>query len=1699
MSYAFQEEEILLTNAGFSAEEINDQKRKKRKELENAGFSDEEIDKFFGERNDDINKRELSENTLGNLSSIATMNWSGILGSKIDDAITSAVGDDFEGYKHFVERGVGKGTLNLMAQQHFNLGLDYKKAYEYNNDTGWLEEYLEGMGTLIADLPIFIGASAATGGPITGAALGGLVNDTLKNAYYEALEAGDVDTFSEYMQLYMKAGLEHGIKGGVTLAGGIGAPALIRKIGQKTGAKILGRQLENVEKNRLSKYAAVYTGLLASGAVVHQELPTASDAFQLALITATFGFADKAISQVSRKANSESKPFQEMMDDAFKDPKKMEDLANRNSSHFEGDIKVKQAEVKEINREIKKLEKEIEKEGDAIPDYAKVKADRNQKKFDADTRILINAEKAAKIELLKNRQKTLETELKLDGETNTKRIELEKTKIEIEKLNEKMNVETLGQPLLIKYNKLLKELRKLEKERNQLKHRKSQGVGPETRVADIASKSFKKITAKIKKLKIELKDTQLELNKSPESFRLFKEQEAKLKKLEKTVKKLELELPETNLPLTAEQILKKSAKDSEFVKELDAAIEIAQGPKIPITEQFKEVASKWKDVVTSGSFLDAMTSKFLDRITPIKKFDAEFKAFVERFATNPESFIKEGALNIYERFRIQPGTIGRGLHFIEHGQLNFGLEIIGKSFKQIMKNINTPYVYEQFGMYAKAKRVLEKWEQGDKDAAAIFEGIGLKEPPITIARRIVENGNRVYGGKFIKTFLELREFQTNVLKYLKDSELISDADLKRILDANYDYVPFHRMLEIDIFKKDLSGKEQMALVANPMKRYIGSKQPIFDPIEAIYKNTIYQIVLAEKNVAYRQLVESLEFAQKIGKETFYGPKIEFKPELGQRSKEKIDVSIKELEKLQTEGSRAQREQAKDLLTRKKIELEIERYKGQNKKTALDKIAKIKKEIKTLKEQIEKDLADGAPKKVIKETENKIKDLEIEILQLEKQNTKVALSKIKELQDKLNILPKPQFLELKEFYEAQKKYGIPQDTFTIFRPNHQILGNGELLVYRNGKAQKWFLGEEIVEAASLIDKTSVNNFVRLFGTPTRLLRVGATLDPEFMLRNLSRDTLSATVFSRNDFIPIVDTIKGLTTLIKAKRGDAKAEQLVNEYVKSGAMQSVLLAQDKNYFKVNIKNTFGKRTFKEIMEEIKPNNLITNPVELQNVWTVMKGAKKLPGQGYEALRDLGAMFETGSRLRDFELTIKDKKYQNLSYREKLERAGFEARDVALDFARMGRDIASINAMSAFFNARLQGYYKTFSTFKNKETRLRAFKKAATFITLPQVLFWIGNHDYSWENGSLKVKMSQEYLDLPQWRKDLFFNLRVGFGEDKTMFSFPKPFELGLLFGTLPEHLLNWLSQKDPEMLINFMTDQSNIHLSGISPLPDLAKIYTAHKLNYDWFRKNKMISARHEGLNNYQQWNARTSEFAKVMGQFMWHLHGDAMWFSSPIRIDAMAQQIGGGLLVKLIQIIDKGIIAAAEGAREAIEEAEENGDNPDEATWFGINAESILNIADPQPQITWTDYWNDLSTAPLVRVFFAKNPLYSAQNQNIADFYKIVEKFEKVHKSFGYVKKMLGAGHEREWNTFMESEQYLTMGEQARQFMLRMRTLSLYWNSLAMAHLDKDMSYAERQQEAEGYIQDIIDTAREGVEEYKLFKEEIDEELKLLND
>lgn len=66
-----------------------------------------------------------------------------------------------------------------------------------------------------------------------------------------------------------------------------------------------------------------------------------------------------------------------------------------------------------------------------------------------------------------------------------------------------------------------------------------------------------------------------------------------------------------------------------------------------------------------------------------------------------------------------------------------------------------------------------------------------------------------------------------------------------------------------------------------------------------------------------------------------------------------------------------------------------------------------------------------------------------------------------------------------------------------------------------------------------------------------------------------------------------------------------------------------------------------------------------------------------------------------------------------------------------------------------------------------------KTAMWITLPSVLLWELNKD------------DPRYQELPQWQKDIFWIIPT----KDTLIKIPKPFELGILFGTVPERMLQW----------------------------------------------------------------------------------------------------------------------------------------------------------------------------------------------------------------------------------------------------------------------------------------------------------------------
>ncbi len=126
--------------------------------------------------------------------------------------------------------------------------------------------------------------------------------------------------------------------------------------------------------------------------------------------------------------------------------------------------------------------------------------------------------------------------------------------------------------------------------------------------------------------------------------------------------------------------------------------------------------------------------------------------------------------------------------------------------------------------------------------------------------------------------------------------------------------------------------------------------------------------------------------------------------------------------------------------------------------------------------------------------------------------------------------------------------------------------------------------------------------------------------------------------------------------------------------------------------------------------------------------------------------------------------------------LRKAAFETRENPIDYRTMGAKIYSLNQISAFFNARIQGLKQTIVAFK--ERPVQTYAKTFMFVQLPSILLWMANHD------------DPDYQALPQWRKDLFWHIKI----NGTYYPIPKPFEIGLIFGTGTERFLDYYFDND-----------------------------------------------------------------------------------------------------------------------------------------------------------------------------------------------------------------------------------------------------------------------------------------------------------------
>lgn len=412
------------------------------------------------------------------------------------------------------------------------------------------------------------------------------------------------------------------------------------------------------------------------------------------------------------------------------------------------------------------------------------------------------------------------------------------------------------------------------------------------------------------------------------------------------------------------------------------------------------------------------------------------------------------------------------------------------------------------------------------------------------------------------------------------------------------------------------------------------------------------------------------------------------------------------------------------------------------------------------------------------------------------------------------------------------------------------------VWENGNKTTYETTPELIQTMRVLDREQSNMVAKILSYPANWLRAGATLSPEFILRNPVRDMIGASIYSKHGFIPVIDTFKGLALYLK--KGD-----LFWEYQKSGAAHAAMVSLDRDYLGGKLRDIMSR--------ESKATKLIKNPIE---VLRAMSEATEMATRLAEYDNARKGYTGLGNRLFG-----KDRK--PLTARE----AALESRDITLDFSRRGSHTKTANRVVAFFNATIQGADKMARAFKEDPRGMTV--KTMLYITLPSILLWYMNKD------------DERYQELPQWEKDTFWIIP---GKEN-MYRIPKPFEAGVLFGTSFERMLQYFDDaKNNRKGVGFKGFGDRV-IDSLAPsfMPTAMIPVVEAMTNYSLFRQRNIIPQSQENLPAHLQYGANTSEVAKFVGDKI---------NVSPYIVDNTIRGYGGGLAGLGLSGID-----AATGAKE----------------------------------------------------------------------------------------------------------------------------------------------------------------------------------------
>lgn len=415
---------------------------------------------------------------------------------------------------------------------------------------------------------------------------------------------------------------------------------------------------------------------------------------------------------------------------------------------------------------------------------------------------------------------------------------------------------------------------------------------------------------------------------------------------------------------------------------------------------------------------------------------------------------------------------------------------------------------------------------------------------------------------------------------------------------------------------------------------------------------------------------------------------------------------------------------------------------------------------------------------------------------------------------------------------------------------------------NNKVQWLEVDTKVYEALMGVDKMPhlpehLQGIMKMLQVPRDLVRFFATgVSPAFTASNMIRDALTEPIFTSDG------KVRPFGGFVKLIRGAI-------EYHKNGNLREL-------YEELGVKTSSFY------------NEGMRREIAGQN-----KGFRQTFLHVTNRIQEFFAHPENYLRMARFKDAYNEAKAAGKPEQE-ARMLALEAGKELMNFARAGVVGRMLNQMIPYFNAGLQGKRKFYGQIlwggdaKGDVMKARVQRAAIlnglAQITLPSMALWLMNKDEDW------------YQDLPDWRKVNYWNVKIG----EEIMSIPKPFEAGVIFGSLPEIMLDkQLENANPASLSAAAEVALGSYMEGIGAfIPAFLRPIVEATTNYDFFRRRKLTPEWiQRSMPPAEQATFYTTATARILSQAV----NGAL---TPIEVEALLGGYTAGATTSAMRAVDE---------------------------------------------------------------------------------------------------------------------------------------------------------------------------------------------------